>query len=243
MAIRATPATGTYRPNPALGLGHLPGGASSSWSERAAASRFGATSRDGSASRRARARPTTCARPPRAGGSPAWAGATWCRGCTSGPGPMPPAPPELRHRGPGNAPRRAVPGLWRPGRGAGAGGVAVRRPRAGHRAWLVRLDRHARMTLAPFVAAGRGRPAASPACRGGRADGVRPVAGVALEWFMRLIRVEAGVGPPGRRVRAHGRRESGLVGAVVAALSSQRRPHRPIRRTSRPPEPNDAVHG
>ena len=28
----------------------------------------------------------------------------------------------------------------------------------------------------------------------GRTDGIRPVAGVALEWFMRLVRVEAGVG-------------------------------------------------
>jgi hypothetical protein len=27
-----------------------------------------------------------------------------------------------------------------------------------------------------------------------RTGGLRPVAGVALEWFMRLIRVEAGVG-------------------------------------------------
>ncbi len=49
------------------------------------------------------------------------------------------------------------------------------------------------ITVAPFIAAGwtdRGIPGtpwpASP--------GVRPVGGVALEWFMRLLRVEAGVG-------------------------------------------------
>jgi hypothetical protein len=49
------------------------------------------------------------------------------------------------------------------------------------------------MTLAPFVAAGY---AAQPlsGLPWGRGDGIRPVAGVALEWFMRLLRVEAGVG-------------------------------------------------
>jgi hypothetical protein len=50
-----------------------------------------------------------------------------------------------------------------------------------------------RAILAPFLAAGYAdRPI------GGlpwdRTDGLRPVAGLALEWFMRLIRVEAGVG-------------------------------------------------
>ncbi len=50
-----------------------------------------------------------------------------------------------------------------------------------------------RMTLAPFVAAGiAGRSLAG--LPWGGSDGVRPVAGLALEWFMRLIRVEAGVG-------------------------------------------------
>jgi hypothetical protein len=49
------------------------------------------------------------------------------------------------------------------------------------------------MTVAPFLAAGvTGRPL--PGLPWGGSDGVRPVAGVALEWFMRLIRVEAGVG-------------------------------------------------
>jgi len=49
------------------------------------------------------------------------------------------------------------------------------------------------MTVAPFLAAGvTGRPL--PGLPWARSDGVRPVAGVALEWFMRLIRVEAGVG-------------------------------------------------
>ncbi len=49
------------------------------------------------------------------------------------------------------------------------------------------------MTVAPFLAAGvTGRPIGG--LPWAATDGVRPVAGVALEWFMRLIRVEAGVG-------------------------------------------------
>jgi hypothetical protein len=47
--------------------------------------------------------------------------------------------------------------------------------------------------VAPFLAAGAaGRPFDGVPWTD--SDGVRPVAGVALEWFMRLIRVEAGVG-------------------------------------------------
>jgi hypothetical protein len=50
-----------------------------------------------------------------------------------------------------------------------------------------------RMTVAPFLAVGyAGHPL--PDLPWGRTAGVRPVAGVALEWFMRLIRIEAGVG-------------------------------------------------
>jgi hypothetical protein len=49
------------------------------------------------------------------------------------------------------------------------------------------------MVVAPFLAAGAaGRPIER--LPWGSSDGVRPVAGLALEWFMRLIRVEAGVG-------------------------------------------------
>jgi hypothetical protein len=49
------------------------------------------------------------------------------------------------------------------------------------------------MIVAPFLAAGAsGRALAGLPWTA--TDGVRPVAGVALEWFMRLIRVEAGVG-------------------------------------------------
>jgi hypothetical protein len=49
------------------------------------------------------------------------------------------------------------------------------------------------VTLAPFVAAGwAGRSDVRLPWRS--SPGVRPVAGVALEWFLRLIRVEAGVG-------------------------------------------------
>jgi len=50
-----------------------------------------------------------------------------------------------------------------------------------------------RLTVAPFVALGAaGRPLGNVPW--GSSDGVRPVAGIALEWFMRLLRVEAGVG-------------------------------------------------
>ena len=50
-----------------------------------------------------------------------------------------------------------------------------------------------RVTLAPFVSAGYApRPLTGLPWSG--TGGVRPVAGVALEWFMRLLRVEAGVG-------------------------------------------------
>jgi hypothetical protein len=49
------------------------------------------------------------------------------------------------------------------------------------------------ITVAPFVAAGwTDRPL--PGLPWDGSDGIRPVVGVALEWFMRLIRVEAGVG-------------------------------------------------
>ncbi|HEX6105293.1 MAG TPA: hypothetical protein VFZ26_06900 [Gemmatimonadales bacterium] len=49
------------------------------------------------------------------------------------------------------------------------------------------------MTLAPFLAAGyTERPVGGLPGRG--SDGIRPVAGLALEWFMRLVRVELGVG-------------------------------------------------
>jgi len=50
-----------------------------------------------------------------------------------------------------------------------------------------------RMIVAPFLAAGvAGRPI--PGLPWQSSAGIRPVAGVALEWFMRLIRVEAGIG-------------------------------------------------
>jgi hypothetical protein len=50
-----------------------------------------------------------------------------------------------------------------------------------------------RLTVAPFVALGAaGRPLTG--LPWDASDGVRPVVGVALEWFMRLLRVEAGIG-------------------------------------------------
>jgi hypothetical protein len=49
------------------------------------------------------------------------------------------------------------------------------------------------MTLAPFLAGGyTSRP--YPDLPWTESGGVRPVAGLALEWFMRLVRLEAGVG-------------------------------------------------
>jgi hypothetical protein len=49
------------------------------------------------------------------------------------------------------------------------------------------------MVVAPFLAAGwAGRPL--PGLPWGGTEGVRPVAGLALEWPMRLLRLEAGVG-------------------------------------------------
>jgi hypothetical protein len=50
-----------------------------------------------------------------------------------------------------------------------------------------------RMTVAPFVSAGYAAQPL-PGLPWSRTAGIRPVAGVALEWFMRLLRVEAGVG-------------------------------------------------
>jgi hypothetical protein len=50
-----------------------------------------------------------------------------------------------------------------------------------------------RMVVAPFLSAGyAGRPLVG--LPWGPSDGVRPVAGLALEWFMQLIRVEGGIG-------------------------------------------------
>jgi hypothetical protein len=50
-----------------------------------------------------------------------------------------------------------------------------------------------RMVVAPFVSAGyAARPLTG--LPWGSSEGVRPVAGLALEWFMRLIRVEGGIG-------------------------------------------------
>jgi hypothetical protein len=49
------------------------------------------------------------------------------------------------------------------------------------------------LTLAPFFAAGyTERP--HPALPGRGSDGIRPVAGLAVEWFMRLLRMEIGMG-------------------------------------------------
>ena len=49
------------------------------------------------------------------------------------------------------------------------------------------------VTLAPFVAAGWTDRAVA-GLPGGDSDGIRPVAGLAMEWFMRLLRLELGLG-------------------------------------------------
>jgi hypothetical protein len=49
------------------------------------------------------------------------------------------------------------------------------------------------MTVAPFVAAG-GTGRAIEGLPWTVSGGIRPVAGLALEWFMRLVRIEAGIG-------------------------------------------------
>ena len=56
-----------------------------------------------------------------------------------------------------------------------------------------------RVTLAPFVAAGYANRSYS-SLPWGNTGGIRPVAGLALELFMRLIRVEAGIGLRDQRV-------------------------------------------
>jgi hypothetical protein len=50
-----------------------------------------------------------------------------------------------------------------------------------------------RLTLAPFLSAGYAAQPL-PGLPWSRTGGIRPVAGIAVEWFMRLLRVEAGVG-------------------------------------------------
>jgi hypothetical protein len=49
------------------------------------------------------------------------------------------------------------------------------------------------MTLAPFLAAGYAAEPL-PGLPWHATGGIRPVVGVAVEWFMRLVRVEAGIG-------------------------------------------------
>ena len=225
MATEATPATGSYRPNPALGSG--------TWGVARRRARAG--------ERRYRGAPGP-AGPARTGGRPRadatmpgpplegrWltdAGGTRaaCRGCTWGRAPT--ACPRI------GASCSADGAPWWESRSAPTG--AATWPSA-HVEWrfeapvpaiparLVRLDGH-RLTVAPFVALGAaGRP--FPGLPWAASDGIRPVAGVALEWFMRLLRVEAGVGLRDRRFRAHGGRQSGLVGLVVALLSSETASH------------------
>ena len=105
----------------------------------------------------------------------------------------PPAAPQLRDRRTGHAARRAVPSVrwrdtsalahleWRFEVPAPALRWAPLRPPAGSSPW--------RPSWRPAT-----RPNPLQGCRGAGPDGIRPVAGLALEWFMRLLRLEAGVG-------------------------------------------------
>ena len=73
------------------------------------------------------------------------------------------------------------------------------------------------MTVAPFLAAGvTGRPIAG--LPWAATDGVRPVVGRGARVVHAPDPGRGRCGPPRRRFRAHRRRQSGLVGAVVAAL-------------------------
>ena len=192
MAVAATPARGTYRPNPALGAGSY--GVARLRLERPGRELEGASDWSGTlaveagAGSRGYARTTTDLRweaPAGPGQLLARAYAGW--GSDALPG----------YRSFALGGRGTLPG--EPFRAYGGREAGLL-----HAEWRFDLPFPAiplgsfastghTITVAPFVAAGwtgspiRGLP-------GGSSDGVRPVAGLAFEWFMHLVRVEAGVG-------------------------------------------------
>ena len=240
VVTRATPARGSYRPNPALGAGTYRVGRL----ELERASGGIAVRRDlqGRLSLEAGEGPADYLR---VAGEGRWL-ATLGR-ARSGLATLPrrrhgraSAAPQLRHRWPGHPPRRAVPRVRRPGGGPGSGGVAFRRSGAGHRARLFRLHRQQDHTGA-FPGRGRGRPAdPGPAVGGQRRC---PPGGRRGPRMVHAPDPDRGRGRAARRrVWAHRRRESGLVGAVVAALSSQDEPSPANPRDLTTARVDDAVH-
>ena len=119
-SVRASPANGRYRPNPALGVGHVPRRPGRRSSGRAAASRSAGPA--GAAAVEARRGPERLppGRRARAAGSTRLGGAQLLsRGLPRRGHRRAARLPELRARRTGDAGRRAVPGLRRPDRGAG----------------------------------------------------------------------------------------------------------------------------
>ena len=216
-AYAAAPATGSYRANPALGSGthrvarHQP---------RAGQRRHRASGgifRGGWRWRGERG-PATTFGPRRTG---RWSGESgWSRAPGAG-------LPRRRHR---RAP--ATSKLVLGGRGTLVGepfrAYGGRELPLAHLEWRFDVPAPAltlgsfastgpRLTLAPFLAVGyAGRPLSRVTL--GPDRWVRPVAGVALEWFMRLMRVEAGVGLRDGGLGRDGGREPGLVGPAVDLL-------------------------
>jgi hypothetical protein len=191
MAVSATPAQGTYRPNPPLGAGTY--GIGGLRFERAAA---------GVASRH----DLYGALWVEAGGGPDG----YARGVLEGTWVAPLGPGSLQTRtilGAGTTSLPAYRGFVLGGRGTLLG-EPYRAYGGSRMAWAsvewripvpfpaLGLGRYASTgktaTLAPFLAAGwADQPA--PGMPWTASPGIRPVAGLASEWFLQLIRVEAGV--------------------------------------------------
>jgi hypothetical protein len=192
VAVAATPARGTYRSNPALGAGSF--AVARLRLERQERSLEGSSDWSGTLAIEAGAGPEGYARTD--------AQVRWVT--SAGPG-------ELRSRAYVGWGSDALPGY----RSFALGGLGTlpgepfrayggRRAALVHAEWRFDLPFPAiplgtfastghTLTVAPFVAAGwTGSPIGG--LPGAGSDGIRPVAGLALEWFMHLVRVEAGVG-------------------------------------------------
>jgi hypothetical protein len=192
VGVRASPATGSYRPNPALGSGTYRVGRLSL--ERASGGLAVHRDLQGRVALEGGEGPTEYLRATLEG--------RWLAGfgggellarvyLGAGTGGLPP------HRGFAIGGRGTLVG--EPFRAYGGRSTAL-----AHAEWRFELPVPAialgsfastgrTMTLAPFLAAGYAdRPFAGMPWAG--SGGVRPVAGLALEWFMRLLRIEAGIG-------------------------------------------------
>ncbi len=192
MAVAASPAQGDYRPNPALGTGTI---------------RFARLSLDRAGGGIAVASDLH-GRLTLEGGVGA---AEYVRGALEAVWQIPTASGELRTRwyaGVGTDELPAYRSFVFGGRGTLVGepfrAYGGRTTTLGHAEWRFRLPFPAiplgslastgrSLTLAPFVAAGwSDRPI--PGTPWAASDGVRPVAGLAVEWFLGLLRLEGGLG-------------------------------------------------